>query len=39
MIYDALCEKDEEKVKQFLKLHSVNAKDKVYSTLKNAGLI
>lgn len=39
MIYDALSEKNEEKAKEYLELHSKNAKDIIYSTLKRANKI
>lgn len=39
MIYDALCEGDEEKAKEYLKLHSRNAKEVIYLTLKQANMI
>lgn len=39
MIYDALCEKNEENAKKYLELHSINAKEKIYLTLKRANEI
>lgn len=39
LIYDALCERDEEKAKHYIKLHAENAKAKIYQTLKSSGLI
>lgn len=39
MIYDALCEKDEKKAKKYIELHSYNAKEIIYRTLKMADLI
>lgn len=39
MIYDALCEKDEKKIKKYIELHSHNAKEIIYRTLKMADMI
>lgn len=38
-IFDSLCEKNEEKAKKYLKLHSRNAKEIIYDTLKKANSI
>lgn len=39
MIYDALCEKDEEKAKKYVESHSKNAKEIIYLTLKSSNKI
>jgi len=39
MIYDALCEKNEDKAKNCIELHSKNAKESIYLILKRANKI
>jgi len=39
MIFDALLEGNEEKIRNYIEIHSHNAKDVIYSTLKKANLI